>query len=217
MRVHVDEAGKTGVAGQLEYRDVSALRIAARRLFLEGLDLAVTDQHEYVLLHRVGLAVDEPATTQRDGSAVGRERHLPNGEPVGFVVARERAESEGQREQQEDGAGHARGMNSWLSKSGSFMRPARQSALAWSMRSFDEDTKFQSMNRSPTGSPPSAITVARAVAVMVLSSPLSKTSILPAPKAWPRTSISPAATYSARSEKSSGSAVLAPVLISQCA
>ena len=72
-------------------------------------------------------------------------------------------------------------MNSWLSKSGSFMRPARQSALACSMRSFEDETKFHSMNRSPTGSPPSAITVDGREAVKVLSSPGSNTSILPAP------------------------------------
>ena len=37
------------------------------------------------------------------------------------------------------------GMNSSWSRSGSFMRPACQSARAWSMRSFEDDTKFQSM------------------------------------------------------------------------
>src|SRR5690606_24105200 len=40
------------------------------------------------------------------------------------------------------------------------MRPARQSAFACSMRSRDEETKFHSMKRGPTGSPPSAITTA---------------------------------------------------------
>lgn len=35
------------------------------------------------------------------------------------------------------------GMNSSWSKSGSFMRPAFQSALACSIRSFEEETKFQ--------------------------------------------------------------------------
>ena len=39
------------------------------------------------------------------------------------------------------------------------MRPARQSALACSMRSLDEETKFHSMKRSPTGSPPSSMTM----------------------------------------------------------
>ena len=43
------------------------------------------------------------------------------------------------------------------------MRPARQSDLACSMRSLDDDTKFHSMKRSPTGSPPSAMSVERAV------------------------------------------------------
>ena len=35
------------------------------------------------------------------------------------------------------------GMNSASSASGSFMRPAFQSAAAWASRSFDEDTKFK--------------------------------------------------------------------------
>ena len=39
------------------------------------------------------------------------------------------------------------------------MRPARQSDLACSMRSFEDDTKFQSMKRGPRGSPPSVIRV----------------------------------------------------------
>ena len=42
-------------------------------------------------------------------------------------------------------------MNSSWSRSGSFMRPARQSALACSIRSCDEETKFHSMKRSPDG------------------------------------------------------------------
>ena len=41
-----------------------------------------------------------------------------------------------------------------------FMRPARQSLLACSMRSRDEDTKFHSMKRSPNGSQPGGITIA---------------------------------------------------------
>src|SRR5690606_33922929 len=42
------------------------------------------------------------------------------------------------------GAGSSgREMNSASSASGSFMRPAFQSAAAWASRSFDEDTKFQ--------------------------------------------------------------------------
>jgi hypothetical protein len=43
------------------------------------------------------------------------------------------------------GAGSGSGIHSASSASGSFMRPARQSALACSMRSFDEETKFHSM------------------------------------------------------------------------
>ena len=47
------------------------------------------------------------------------------------------------------------------------MRPARQSALACSMRSFDDETKFHSMWRSPTGSPPMTISVEGASALTV--------------------------------------------------
>jgi DNA-binding transcriptional ArsR family regulator len=53
-------------------------------------------------------------------------------------------------------AAYGRGMNSWSSASGSFMRPARQSAFACSIRALEEETKFHSMKRSPTGSPPIA-------------------------------------------------------------
>ena len=51
------------------------------------------------------------------------------------------------------------------------MRPARQSALACSRRSFDEATKFHSMKRSPTGSPPSSMTVAGVSARKAIVSP----------------------------------------------
>ncbi len=59
-------------------------------------------------------------------------------------------EERAKRIAQDIGSGFApsfggKGMNSPLSRSGSFMRPAAQSARAWSIRSGDEDTKFQSM------------------------------------------------------------------------
>src|SRR2546426_1475134 len=69
------------------------------------------------------------------------------------------------------------GTNSLLSKSGNRMRPARQSAFAWLMRACDDETKFQSMKRSPTGSPPSAITTAGVAARTIACAPRANTSI----------------------------------------
>src|SRR6201998_522363 len=77
------------------------------------------------------------------------------------------------------------GTNSALSRSGSFMRPARQSALACSMRSWDDDTKFHSMKRSPTGAPPSAITTLGVVASSTAGAPRPKTAICVAETARP--------------------------------
>ena len=57
------------------------------------------------------------------------------------------------------------------------MRPARQSAFACSIRSFDEETKFQSMKRSPTGSPPRSITAEGVEAVKSTGWPGLNTSI----------------------------------------
>ena len=68
-------------------------------------------------------------------------------------------------------------MNSSWSKSGSFIRPARQSAFACSIRSFDDDTKFHSMKRGPTGAPPSAMTVDGATAVKEAAGPGENTAI----------------------------------------
>ena len=41
------------------------------------------------------------------------------------------------------GGASGKAMNAWSSASGSFMRPAFQSAAAWASRSCDDDTKFQ--------------------------------------------------------------------------
>src|SRR6516162_10587277 len=58
------------------------------------------------------------------------------------------------------GAGSSgNGINSSWSRSGSFMRPASQSAFAASIRSIEDETKFQYRNRSPKGSPPSSMTI----------------------------------------------------------
>jgi hypothetical protein len=71
---------------------------------------------------------------------------------VGQRAQRERLVAELEQRDGEDafqfvepGLHQGRGMNSPSSRSGSFMRPARQSAFACSMRAFDEDTKFHSM------------------------------------------------------------------------
>src|SRR5690606_18390999 len=78
-----------------------------------------------------------------------------------------------------DSAGSSgNGMNSASSASGSFIRPACQSEAAWASLSFEEDTKFQCMNRSPTGSPPSAMTLERSRA-RTCDAAAPSTSILP--------------------------------------
>ncbi len=59
------------------------------------------------------------------------------------------------------------------------MRPARQSALACSIRSFDDDTKFHSIYRSPTGSPPRIINIAFVLARTTALLAGTKTSISP--------------------------------------
>src|SRR6185503_2161448 len=167
---------------------------------------------------QVADAVDELAAVDGDGAAVGRVRDVTHRELLAELGRSHGATGEQQgREALDGGRFHARGMNSWLSKSGSFMRFARQSALACSIRSRDEETKFHSMKRSPTGSPPSAMIVDGRTARTELSSPSSNTSILPAPKRLPRTSISPAATYNARSGYSAGKAAPASGASSQCA
>src|ERR1700712_3869892 len=71
------------------------------------------------------------------------------------------------------------GMNSLLSFGGSTIRPFFQSALACSIRSFRDDTKFHQIKRSPSDSPPSSITVDFSVAVITASAPAAKTSICP--------------------------------------
>src|SRR5690606_42089809 len=72
------------------------------------------------------------------------------------------------------------GTNSSEARSGSFMRPARQSALACSMRSLRDDTKFQSMKRGPTGSPPMATSTDGARAVSIAGLPDAKMPMRPA-------------------------------------
>ena len=59
------------------------------------------------------------------------------------------------------------------------MRPARQSAFACAMRSREDDTKFHSTKRSPTGSPPRSMTIAGSRAVKSTGSPGANTSICP--------------------------------------
>src|SRR5687768_9440049 len=92
------------------------------------------------------------------------------------------------------GEGSGNGIHSSLSRSGSFMRPARQSAFACSMRSRDEDTKFHSMKRGPIGSPPRAMTIERVSAVKLTFAPADSTSMLPSSYLVPSTSIAPEAT-----------------------
>jgi hypothetical protein len=62
------------------------------------------------------------------------------------------------------------------------------------MRSRDDDTKFHSMNRGPTGSPPSSITVDIVTARIVGAPPGAKTSNCPAVYVLPSTSTPPLAT-----------------------
>src|SRR4051812_37189525 len=72
------------------------------------------------------------------------------------------------------------GMNSLLSLGGRMILPCFQSSLACSMRSLREDTKFHQINRSPNGSPPSSISVVSSFAMIIGSTPLLKTSMMPA-------------------------------------
>ena len=67
-------------------------------------------------------------------------------------------------------------------------------ALEKSRRAFEEETKFQNMNRSPTGSPPSTMTVAGSVAATVTRPPGFSTAICPARSAVPPIATAPAAT-----------------------
>ena len=76
-------------------------------------------------------------------------------------------------------------MNSLLSASGSFIRPARQSALACSIRSREEETKFHSMKRLPTGAPPRSMSTLGALACTTAGACSSNTIIWPATTGWP--------------------------------
>ena len=68
-------------------------------------------------------------------------------------------------------------MNSLSSCTGSFIRPARQSDFACSILSRDDDTKFHSIKRTPTGSPPRSISTLGACASITVSFPLATTAI----------------------------------------
>src|SRR5690606_6503153 len=72
-----------------------------------------------------------------------------------------------------------RGMNSLLSVGGKMIRPSFQSAFACSILTFLEETKFHQINRSPTGSPPSIMSVVLSVARMIGSVPYVKASLCP--------------------------------------
>jgi hypothetical protein len=73
-------------------------------------------------------------------------------------------------------------------------RRSRQSAIAWSMRSDELETKFQWMCRfSGSGSPPSNINRAGSLALRMISAPGLKTTSWAAVKSptWPATSTAP--------------------------
>src|SRR5579863_317033 len=86
-----------------------------------------------------------------------------------------------------------KGMNSALSASGSFILPCIQSSLACSRRSLREETKFQSMKRSPIGSPPSTMTIAGSRATTDTLLVAERTAICPARSSWPATAKDPPA------------------------
>ena len=89
-------------------------------------------------------------------------------------------------------SGSGRGMNS-VSPGTVSNLAIFQSALACSMRSLLEDTKFHQMCRGPSiGSPPSAINRASVFALMVMRSPGRKTRSCAGPKISPAISTSPA-------------------------
>ena len=74
-------------------------------------------------------------------------------------------------------------------------RPAFQSALAWSMRSLREETKFHQMWRGPSmAAPPTTASRAGETAVTVMWSPGLKTSRRPDSNRSPAISISPETT-----------------------
>ena len=62
------------------------------------------------------------------------------------------------------------------------------------MRSLEEETKFHSMNRSPSGSPPSSITVEGSSASKAMVSTGAKIAIWPTRRVCPSTSTEPLAT-----------------------
>src|SRR3546814_8650425 len=86
-------------------------------------------------------------------------------------------------------------MNSVLSCMGSAMRPARQSALACSMRSLREETKFHQIWRAPRGSPPKSIRREASRAVMQGVPSAEKIAI------WPERYSAPSISMRPRSEE----------------
>ena len=87
------------------------------------------------------------------------------------------------------------GMNSLSSPGTVSKRPAFQSALACSMRSLREETKFHQMCRGPSiAAPPTSTTRASLAAVTVMASPGRKISSRPGENLSPAMSISPSTT-----------------------
>ena len=87
------------------------------------------------------------------------------------------------------------GMNSLSSPGTVSKRPAFQSALACSMRSLREETKFHQMWRGPSiAAPPTSTTRASLAAVTVMASPGRKISSRPGANLSPAMSISPSTT-----------------------
>ena len=86
-----------------------------------------------------------------------------------------------------------KGMNSLSSPGTLSKRPSFQSALACSMRSLREETKFHQMWRGPSiAAPPSSVSRASLTAVTVIRSPGRKIRSRPAANRSPAISISPA-------------------------
>src|SRR5436190_17225208 len=84
-----------------------------------------------------------------------------------------------------------KGIYSLLSFGGTIMRPCFQSSFACSIRSLRDETKFHQINRSPSGSPPSIISVVFSLACIAGSTPWLKTSICPAWYVYPEISTDP--------------------------
>ncbi len=167
-----------------EHRDVEFRREDLRRKMPAG-------PFDLVLLRNV-VATYYAVETQREILVGVADRIRPGGGlmlgihevlPEGFegLVPWPRARAVFRRSGPNGHESAGSGTNSVSSCTGSFMRPARQSALACSIRAREEETKFHSIKRSPIGSPPSSITTAGATAAKTIGLPGPNTSILPAP------------------------------------